>query len=193
MSLPPEYFDAVYAASADPWHFESSPYENEKYTTTIAALPRDRYACGLEIGCSIGVLTERLAPHCAHLLAIDVNDSALARARERCAALPQVEFEVMQVPRSFPPGQFDLIVVSEVGYYWSKADLALAARKMLGALRDDGSLLLVHWTEPVADYPLTGDQVHEHFMQLVGEGRLGHVRGERRPHYRLDLFACMPR
>jgi SAM-dependent methyltransferase len=189
MSLPPDYFERVYAANPDPWGYETSDYEDRKYATTLAALPRDCYACGLEIGCSVGVLTERLARRCEHLLAIDVNGRALARARERSALRQNVEFDQMQVPQSFPTGTFDLIVVSEIGYYWSRDDLALAASRILGALRDHGSLLLVHWTDPVHDYPLTGDDVHEHFMQLVGDGLLGHVLCERKPRYRLDLFS----
>ena len=41
--------------------------------------------------------------------------------------LPQVEFRLLRVPEEFPEGQFDLILLSEVGYYWSPEDLARAA------------------------------------------------------------------
>ena len=59
-SLPPKYFEQIYARKRDPWDFESSKYEKMKYEATLAALPRDRYRCGLEVGCSIGVLTKLL-------------------------------------------------------------------------------------------------------------------------------------
>lgn len=55
-SLPPDYFDVRYAADPDPWNFAGSPYERDKYAATLAALPRERYASALEVGCSIGVL-----------------------------------------------------------------------------------------------------------------------------------------
>jgi hypothetical protein len=80
-------------------------------------------------------------------------------------------------------------VVSEVGYYWSAEDLARASRLLIAALRPGGQLLLVHWTPPVHDYPLTGDDVHEHFMAQTGEhGSMRHLFGQREETYRLDLL-----
>lgn len=190
-SLPRSYFDEVYRANADPWGFETSPYEQAKYADTVAALPKPQYASALEVGCSLGVLTAMLAPQCGHLLAVDIAEAPLARARQRCATLPQVAFRLMKLPQEFPAGStFDLIVLSEVGYYWSAADLAVAADLLVAALRPAGQLLLVHWTPPVHDYPLTGDEVHEHFLQkATAEGPLQKLRGHRAATYRLDLLA----
>lgn len=188
-TLPPEYFDHVYQANRDPWNFETSPYERNKYAATLAALPRAHYAEAFEIGCSLGVLTQQLAPRCGHLLAVDVSEAALVQARARCAALPQVEIKLMRVPEEFPSQQFDLILLSEVGYYWSPADLARAADHLVAALNPGGQLLLVHWTPPVHDYPLTGNDVHDLFMNKTGpEGPLRHLAGERHETYRLDLL-----
>ena len=188
-SLPPEYFDQVYQANRDPWNFETSPYERAKYAATLAALPRPHYPEALEIGCSLGLLTAQLAPRCGHLLAVDVSEAALDQARARCAALPQVELRLLRVPEEFPGQQFDLMLVSEVGYYWSAADLARAAERIVAGLRPGGQLLLVHWTPPVHDYPLTGDDVHEHFLaQTTGTCPLRHLSGQRQEQYRLDLL-----
>ena len=60
-TLPPEYFEEKYRADIDPWQFRTSNYEHEKYVATISALGQSRYISALEIGCSIGVLTELLA------------------------------------------------------------------------------------------------------------------------------------
>lgn len=188
VSLTADYFERVYANDPDPWRFETSDYEHAKYARTLAALPRASYAYGLEIGCSIGVLTEQLAPRCTNLVALDVNAAALARARRRCARFPQIDFVQMRLPDERPAGLFDLILVSEVGYYWSRADLARASAWMLEALRPGSSLVLVHWTDPVPDYPLTGDQVHDHFVGLAEGGALRHRHGETHPRYRLDVF-----
>ena len=188
-TLDPGYFDDVYRASNDPWQFASSAYEREKYAATLAALPRPHYERAFEIGGSIGVLTAQLAQRCGHLLSVDVSEAALAQARQRCSALPQVEIKKMQVPAEFPVGQFDLILVSEVGYYLSPADLARAADQMLGALPTGGQLLLVHWTPVVPDYPQTGDEVHEFFLQKTQpSGPLKHLLGQRHDKYRLDLL-----
>ena len=188
-TLSPGYFDDVYRASEDPWAFASSPYEREKYAVTLAALSKLRYERAFEIGCSIGVLTAQLALRCRQLLSVDVSEAALAKARQRCAGLPQVVLRKMQVPSDFPNGQFDLILVSEVGYYWAPADLARAADLMLAALPAGAQLLLVHWTPAVPDYPLTGDEVHEFFLQkATPDGLLAHLHGHRAEKYRLDLF-----
>lgn len=188
-TLPPEYFDHVYQANRDPWNFETSPYEREKYAATLAALPCSHYAEAFEIGCSLGVLTAQLAPRCGHLLAVDVSEAALAQARARCAGLAQVEIQQLRVPEEFPRQSFDLIVLSEVGYYWSPADLARAAGLLIAGLNPGGQLLLVHWTPPVHDYPLTGDDVHEFFLnQATENGPMRHLAGQRHETYRLDLL-----
>jgi len=188
-TLPPTYFDHVYQASRDPWGFETSPYERDKYAATLAALPRPHYAEAFEIGCSLGVFTAQLAPRCGHLLAVDVSEAALAQARQRGADLPQVDFQLMQVPETFPRQQFDLILISEVGYYWSAADLARAADQLVAGLLPGGQLLLVHWTPPVHDYPLTGDDVHAFFLAKTADnGPFRHLTGQRHENYRLDLL-----
>ncbi len=188
-TLTPDYFDAVYTANDDPWQFATSPYERDKYAATLAALPRPMYESGFEIGCSIGVLTQQLAPRCRHLLAIDVNEAALTQARKRLADQPQVRLEQMVLPDEFPTESFDLILLSEVGYYWSMADLLKAQAKIMDHLQPGGHLLLVHWTPPVHDYPLTGDQVHDAFMAKTGTGQpLRHLLHKREDTYRLDLF-----
>lgn len=188
-TLSPSYFDDVYRANTDPWRFASSPYEREKYATTLAALPRPHYDRAFEIGCSIGVFTAQLALRCGHLLSVDVSEAALAQARQRCAALSQVEIKKMQVPNEFPAGEFDLIVVSEVGYYLSPADLARTADQMLAALPTGGQLLLVHWTPVVPDYPQTGDEVHEFFLaKAQPSGPLRHITSQRHDKYQLDLL-----
>jgi len=187
-SLPPTYFDEVYAANADPWSFESSDYERAKYAATLDALPRPHYDKVFEIGCSIGVLTAQLAARCEHLLAVDVAQAAVSRTKARCADLPQVDVQCMQVPGELPAGDFDLILLSEVGYYWSPDDLRRALDWMFSALRSGGHLVLVHWTPVVADYPLTGDEVHDIASRQAGGQGWRHPLGLHDEHYRIDVF-----
>jgi SAM-dependent methyltransferase len=186
-SLPAGYFERMYADQPDPWGFETRPYEAAKYRATLDALPRARYQSAFEIGCSIGILTEQLAERCDRLLAVDVAERALAQASARCQHLPHVRFEQMAVPAAFPDERFDLILVSEVGYYWGPDDLSLARRLIVEHLEPAGQLLLVHWTPVIDDSPLTGDEVHEAFL-AAGESGLRHLVGSRHQTYRLDLF-----
>jgi predicted O-methyltransferase YrrM len=79
-SLPPSYFQPIYERSDDPWNFQTSGYESGKYNETLASLPRAQYRNALEIGCSIGVLTAKLATRCSHLLSLDVSEQAINQA-----------------------------------------------------------------------------------------------------------------
>jgi SAM-dependent methyltransferase len=190
-SLPPSFFDAIYAEAPDPWSFATSEYERAKYAVTLDALPRARYRSAFEIGCSIGVLTEQLAPRCDALLSVDVAERALDQATMRCAHLPHVQLQILRVPEEFPDQTFDLVVVSEVGYYWSMADLRRSRDRILDHLTPGGHLLLVHWTVEVAEYPISGDDVHAAFFERAGPddgAPLRHLRGLRERTYRLDLF-----
>jgi SAM-dependent methyltransferase len=150
----------MYAEAADPWGFASRWYEQRKYALTLAALPRERYRRGFELGCSIGVLTALLAHRCDALLACDIAPAAVAAASDRVAALPHVDVIQLAAPAAWPGGRFDLIVLSEVGYYLSRDDLELLVTRCIGCLEPGGSLIAVHWRHPVTDYPLRGDDVH---------------------------------
>lgn len=180
-----EYFEQVYDASDDPWDFATSRYEAEKYAATLAALPRENYRTAFEIGCSIGVLTAQLAARCRSLLAVDVNEKALAQARERCGDLENVNLRLMQIPNEFPGENFDLIVVSEVGYYLSAEDWRAAREKIVRHLDAGGNVVLVHWTHFVPDYPQTGDAVHDSFATSEN---LKRIFAKRTNDYRLDVW-----
>jgi phosphoglycolate phosphatase-like HAD superfamily hydrolase len=186
-SLRPSYFEALYGTNPDPWKFETSEYEANKYANTIAALAKQRYHSALEIGGSIGVLTEKLAHRCDSLLSVDVSKVAQAQAIQRCQYLPHVRFEIMRLPDEYPDEIFDLILVSEVGYYWCWEDLKKAQTVILNHLEPSGHLLLVHWTLYSSDYPLNGDQVHNSFLELTPT-QLRHLKSQREEQYRLDLF-----
>ena len=184
-SLPPAYFQKIYDRSGDPWSFETSAYEAAKYRETLGILPRSRYASALEVGCSIGVLTSQLAERCDALLGVDVSEKALATAKERLKDKPQVRFRKRQIPQETVDGSFDLIVISEVAYYWQRQDLQRAATMLAQHQPAGGHLVLVHLTEPVPDYPLTGDEVHEAWLARSEWRSLKQFRGER---YRIDVL-----
>ena len=187
-SLSAEYFESLYQTDPDPWKFATSDYEAKKYEATLAALPHPRYRSAFEIGGSIGVLTEKLAPYCDALLSIDVSETAQIQAVQRCQSMPQVQFQIMQFPAQYPDETFDLITLSEVGYYWSLDDLKTAQDRIANCLEPDGYLLLVHWLPISPGYPLTGDEVHNSFLEMV---RFHHVLGQRTSEYRLDLLRKM--
>ncbi len=186
-SLQPEYFEKVYQANDDPWDFAASEYEAGKYAKTLKALPCEKYESAFEIGCSIGVLTEKLAKRCGKLLAVDVSEKALEQAQARCQKLENIRFEIMDISRKFPDEKFDLILVSEVGYYLSKEDWQKLMRNIFEHLTEEGEVGLVHWTPFVEDYPQTGDEIHDSFAEFA-KGKFKRKENRREEKYRLDFW-----
>ncbi|QOD03876.1 bifunctional PIG-L family deacetylase/class I SAM-dependent methyltransferase [Pseudarthrobacter sp. BIM B-2242] len=153
-------FDAVHSESADPWDYTTSWYERRKRSLTLAALPREHYESGLEIGCSIGTLTAELAGRCGSLLAVDASSTALGRAAERLAPFPHVSTRQLTLPAEWPHGRYDLIVVSEVGYYLAPSEFDQLLDRIRASMLAGGTLLLCHWRHPVSGWELDGDSVH---------------------------------
>lgn len=171
-----QIFDVVHSASADPWDYTGSWYEGRKRALTLAALPDKSYRSALEVGCSIGALTADLAPRCAALLAVDASGAALEHARSRLARLPQVRTQQVSVPADWPTGYFDLVVVSEVGYYLTLAELDMLVDRVAGAMLPGGTLLLCHWRHPIDGWALDGDTAHARIRQSLGWDVAGEYR-----------------
>lgn len=155
--------DLVHRQRPDPWQVDSF-YERRKRALTLASLPRERYARALEVGCSVGALAVDLAGRCDELLAVDDSETAIDLARRRTAGLEHVDVRRARVPDEWPEGRFDLVSISEVGYFLSPRDLAEVVARACRALTDDGHLLLCHWRHQPVGWPLAGPAVHEAFL-----------------------------
>ncbi len=172
VTLGPGYFDRMYAATADPWGLASRWYEARKYALSLALLPDRHYRDAFEPGCSVGVLTRMLAARCGRLLAWDGSAEAVRSARKETDGLAHVQVECRAIPADWPAGQFDLIVFSEVLYYFGGADLDRVLDRAEAALRPGGRLLAVHWRHLVPEYPRDGDDVHRVLARRPGLSRL---------------------
>lgn len=154
-------FERLHRADSDPWQLASSDYEQTKRLATLRLLRRRRFRRAFEPGCSVGVFTAELASRCDELIAMDVSATAVAAAAARCAELCNVTVEVGGVPDDWPVGEFDLIVLSEIGYFLTREALTAVATRIRDNLADDGVVLLCHWRHPVHGWPLDGDEVHD--------------------------------
>ena len=169
MTTPINFFVQMYAENADPWSFDTRWYDARKHDLTVAALPRRHYRSGFEPGCSTGMLTARLAARCDRLLAVDAVDAAVTTAAERVAGRPGVRVRRAAMPHEWPAGEtFDLIMLSELGYYFDDADLALLLGHAVAALEPGGDLVAVHWRWPVPEHARPGDEVHAALAELPG-------------------------
>jgi 2-polyprenyl-3-methyl-5-hydroxy-6-metoxy-1,4-benzoquinol methylase len=182
------HFARLYQSNPDPWGFCTDPYEQAKYRRTIEILHGFRFTSALEVGCSIGVLTNMLAPQCDTLLALDIVDQPLETAAKRCANQPWVQFQRMQVPAEWPARRFDLILLSEVLYFLTPPDIDQCARQVKASLLPHAQILLVNWLGH-SDDPCSGDQAAERFITATA-GTLAVQLQERQPRYRLDLLTA---
>lgn len=180
-----EYFEELYTTSPDPWNFETSDYEREKYRRTLSVLGDRRFRRALEAGASIGVFTRMLAGQCDELLAVDVSEKAVAAARERLRGLEHVRVERRTLPEEMPEGPFDLILASEVLYYFPREEMLAMLNGFETILAPGGALLAVHWRRETRTYPLQGDEVHG---LLAAHTSLTLTESVAEPDYRLDLF-----
>lgn len=181
-----EYFDDMYARHEDPWGFDSRWYEERKRAVLLAALPRRTYRSTLEAGCSTGALTAHLADRSDRVLAVDLAPAALDRARARLAGRDNVEFRLATLPAAWPEGEFELVVVSEVAYYWAGADLDRGLTAAVASLSTDGHLVACHWRHPVAEYPRTGDEVHD---ALAARSELVRLARHEEQDFVLEVYA----
>jgi SAM-dependent methyltransferase len=162
------YFDDLYRQRADPWDLGSSWYERRKRDAVLAALPRERFGRGLEVGSARGDLSLRLLDRVEELLAIDGAREAVAATQARVGTRGQTA--QMLIPGDWPPGAFELIVLSEVGYY--VADLNELAARIDASLGPDGVLVLVHWRHVAKDHPHTAETVHRTLSRRLPLSRL---------------------
>jgi len=111
------------------------------------------------------LITERLATRCDEVLACDSAARAVDLARERLARTPNVTVALGAIPEQWPDGRFDLIVLSEVGYYCDDID-ALTSR-VTASLTTTGVLLACHWRHSAPEHPRTATEVHAALGHLL--------------------------
>ncbi len=144
-------FEAAYQESEDPWASASPRYRYQelKYDRLTALLPRKRFDYALDLGCGLGLLSQRLTERAERVLGIDFAPAAVDNARRRGAAFNNLAFEpgdILNLPASLD-GRFDLVVVADVLYYLSPLDEAVlhsVVRRIADLLTPGGTCLLTN-------------------------------------------------
>lgn len=171
--LDAQAFEQLHAEHADPWHYHTRWYERRKRDLTLAMLTRQRYRRAFEPGCSIGVLSAELAVRCDALWIQDVSDSAVTRARKALENQTHVSITCGAIPEQWPEGHFDLIVISEMGYYLRPEALETLCERIDTSLSDDGELLACHWRHPIDGSDLDARSVHHQLGTRLGYAHHG--------------------
>lgn len=171
-----DHFERLFSEDADPWGYRTRWYERRKRAQLLASLPSERYARAFEPACANGALSAELAARCDRLLCSDGSATAITHARERLRGLSHVEVSHARIPSQWPDGRFDLIVLSEIGYYLDDDAFHQTIDRAMQSLEAGGTLIASHWRHPEGDYVRGGDDVHrlmgEVFQQRCGWTRL---------------------
>ncbi|MFT8791064.1 MAG: SAM-dependent methyltransferase [Komagataeibacter saccharivorans] len=186
-----DVFERIYRHHPDPWGLATRVYEREKYRQTLRLVADRHFHHALELGCGIGMMTAQLARQCDRLVAVDVSETALVQARRRCAGLAGVSFHRGQLPHMFPPlarHGCDLIVISELLYFLSPADISQLAAQCLYVRRHGAPIILVNWTGPT-DTPCDGNTAAGHFINCCLNDGLLVTHARQYPQYRIDVLS----
>ncbi len=157
----PQFFDAMYLQNSDPWKFATDDYELQRYATLFHAVSHQRYQNIFEPGCSIGMLTEKLATIAASVQAFDVSQQACLTAKEHCASLANVTINCASLENVVPAKDTNLIILSEIGYYFTEKALSDVIENLLTTCSLPLTFLASHWLGHSEDHILSGDRVQE--------------------------------
>ncbi|MFZ0607749.1 MAG: SAM-dependent methyltransferase [Xanthobacteraceae bacterium] len=138
-------FERLYLENSDPWNYETSEYERDKYRGALDTIVRWRRsnASVLEIGCSVGVFSEMLSGHFAECVAVDMSEEALRIARSRNGERKNLRFVRSDVRSLHLRGQFDVITCAETLYYIDESDADRVASTLANHLSGVGILVSV--------------------------------------------------
>jgi SAM-dependent methyltransferase len=144
----------------DPWDLESSVYERDRCAQLLKMVEGRRYGRVLEIGCGAGYLTRMLSARADHIVALDISETAIERARSLSTGQTQVDFRVANVMNYKPQvdGPWDLVVFSDTIYYlgwlYPFFDVAWLAVQLFEATRTGGRLMLANTIHQSEDWLL---------------------------------------
>ncbi len=121
--------ERLYRNMDDPWNFEHSTYERERYEILLETIRRYPHRSVLEVGCAEGLFTCRLASVAERIVGIDVSATAIERARVRCE---RAEYHRSSLAEFAAEERFDLVVCAETLYYIKDVNQALQKLSTLG-------------------------------------------------------------
>jgi SAM-dependent methyltransferase len=136
--------ERLFEHTTDPWDFANSERAKARFEAIWQLVPKRAYQRILEIGCAEGHFTEQIARHfAAEIWAVDFIPLALQRAAQRCAPFRHVRFQSVDISKSGPEGQFDLIFCMGVLEDGPKSGYLDRIRdRIVAALRPGGYLVL---------------------------------------------------
>ncbi|VAX17957.1 hypothetical protein MNBD_NITROSPINAE02-513 [hydrothermal vent metagenome] len=138
------YFNWRYRG-ADPYEVTTHADERDKYKKIVGALGvKEKFDNILEIGCGEGHLTQMIAHKGARVLAIDISDFAIGRAKKNVAGFKHAEAKRIDIITADMDETFELVLCSEVLFYFEPDQLDGVVKKIKGLIKPGGYAALIH-------------------------------------------------
>jgi len=186
-------FEAAYAATSDPWGSASLRYgyQRRKYDHIVTLLPPRRFRRALDLGCGLGLLSQRLTARADETLGLDVADAAIKLARAAATGVRGLTFaqaDVMDLPHELDR-RFDLVVIADMLYYLSPLDnelLKTLACRVADLLAPGGICLIANHFFFAADAESrTSRRIHDAFSRSP---RFSVVSHHRKPFFLVTVL-----
>lgn len=145
------YYETLYQSSEEPWNYRDRGVEILRHDAIIRVLSeiRPRYANALDIGCSLGQLTRKLAALTDEVFAFDISETAVRKARSQSGGVP-FHFFIGTLPGlALVRSKLELILACDcIHEFVPEARREAAVREIRAALAPNGLALFCDYMRP---------------------------------------------
>ncbi len=161
-------FEATFRGNPDPWRTFAARDEVAKRRAILRALGAGPRGHILELASGNGSNSVALARRARRLDATDGAPTAVALTARALAGKRGARALLLALPGHVPGTRYDAIVVAELLYYLTPAQLAATAHEIRRALRPGGRLVLAHHHLRFADVAQPPATVHARLLGALG-------------------------
>jgi ubiquinone/menaquinone biosynthesis C-methylase UbiE/uncharacterized protein YbaR (Trm112 family) len=168
------HFEQMYRDTGEPWSYSGRAAEvlRHEFVAAIALETCSDAARTLDLGCSVGQLSERLGKNFSQVVSLDVSPTAVLKAKQRCEARSTCDHYFVTASAADLPFQnstFDLVIASDGLHGWelTREQQESVVREIDRVLRPSGKAVFTDYLR------------YEKFQQLIDLVTAGSLRMQR--------------
>jgi 2-polyprenyl-3-methyl-5-hydroxy-6-metoxy-1,4-benzoquinol methylase len=146
------FHDRYAQSEKDAWGYLGSAAHEQRCRLILELLPQASSETALEVGCAVGFITKSLAQRFGRVIACDLSDIAIDRARRYCGDALNVEFHAQDIRSGIPAHDVQVCLVSDVLYYLSPREISSFAIELASRMNPSGQMVFVNeWNKSYRD------------------------------------------
>jgi cyclopropane fatty-acyl-phospholipid synthase-like methyltransferase len=161
-------FEDKFTGDADPWRTFSDRDEAHKRQAIVHGLGGTIAGRVLELAAGNGSNSIALARRALRLDATEGTQAGTALVARAVVGCARARASVLVLPAAFPRPRYDAIVVAEILYYLTPAEMRATARRVARATRPGGRLVLAHHRVDYPDFVQHAAGIHDRFLAASG-------------------------